>query len=145
RIHRNASHHQSPQHLTWTSLERLRQEIERHREANGKLPGSLADLELVKKTYVPVNEAGQPLDAWTRPFHYRVKADDYVLCSYGEDGQPGGDGPDTDLFAGEPDPWTDVATFSDFVTRPAHIPVHLACLLAGLITLPLCWLHARGE
>src|ERR1700722_16637949 len=51
--------------MTRHFLEELREEIEQHRVTTGKLPASLADLEVLKQ-----RQAGQPADEWGRPVHY---------------------------------------------------------------------------
>lgn len=38
-----------------------------------------------------------PKDPWRNDYHYAKSGDDYVLKSYGADGQPGGEGEDADV------------------------------------------------
>ena len=141
--YRNISQHRADQASTRGELELLREEIERHREATGKWPERLTDLNAVKEKQLRLDEAGLPVDWWGRPLEYRLAGANYVLFSYGRDGRPGGSGQDTDLFAGQPIP--DPPTFWEFTQMQEGMPVQLACLLAGAVAFPLCLLQAKGR
>lgn len=75
-------------------LDRLRDALDQHHQATGRYPERLADLKLDMR----LDEAGELVDPWGRPYQYRVEGDGYTLFSLGRDGQPGGDGLDADLF-----------------------------------------------
>ena len=45
----------------------------------------------------PYLKKGIPKDPWGNNYHYARSGDDYVLQSYGADGQPGGEGEDADV------------------------------------------------
>ncbi len=134
---------QSGQWDTSMSLKRLAQVVESYRQAMGKLPSSLADPDVAKSSGIPLDGAGQPLDAWGRPFHYGITADGYELYSYGRDGKPGGQGPDADQYAGETIRWPDSPTFWEFLILPETRGILLACILVGVLGFPLCLLQIR--
>jgi len=65
--------------------------VERFRGANGKCPGSLAEL-------VPAYLSAEPVDPWGRPIAYRSKpGGGYRLGCLGADGAEGGDRENADL------------------------------------------------
>jgi general secretion pathway protein G len=135
----------SPPYLTRMDLERLREDLERAREKTGDWPARLTDLNVVKEKRVRVDPEGQPVDGWGRPFQYKIEAGRYVLFSYGQDGKPGGVGPDADLYPGQGDAWSEPPTLVQFTTmREGNLPL-LACVLAGAVAFPLCLLEARGR
>ena len=45
----------------------------------------------------PYLKKGIPKDPWRNDYHYAKSGDDYVLQSYGKDGQPGGEGENADV------------------------------------------------
>jgi len=69
----------------------------------GRYPERLQDL-VVKpsdvdegKWFGPYLRNVVPKDPWDREYQYAKKEDDYVLQSYGADGQPGGEGENADI------------------------------------------------
>ncbi len=138
--------HQLGPSATRRSLDLLRQSIAHHQEKTGRLPASLADLDVVRKQEVPVDEAGNPIDSWERPLHYVVQGDRYELYSLGRDGQPGGVWLDADLYAGQPDPVRERLTLWQFATLADRGGgIKLSCLLAGILAFPLCLLGVKRE
>jgi len=129
--YRNWIFSMDPSAHTWRDLLLLRDKIEKYRQANGKLPKSLNDLDIVKN----------PCDSWGKPLVYRVEGDRFVLMSYGRDEQPGGSGSDADIFA-DPDAGPPKMSFWEFTedSTPQANGVKLCALVAGLLTLPLCLL-----
>ncbi|MGA1843445.1 MAG: type II secretion system major pseudopilin GspG [bacterium] len=72
----------------------------------GRYPERLQDL-VMKPTDVdegkwfgPYLRKEIPKDPWDNEYHYARQEDDYVLQSYGADGQPGGDGENADIPEG---------------------------------------------
>jgi len=45
----------------------------------------------------PYLKKGIPKDPWRNDYHYAKSGDDFVLQSYGKDGQPGGEGENADV------------------------------------------------
>ncbi len=45
----------------------------------------------------PYLKKGIPKDPWKNNYHYAKSGDDYILKSYGADGQPGGEGESADV------------------------------------------------
>lgn len=94
--------------LTKTAIARLRGEIELFKVEQNRYPGSLEDLvhcppSLDPARWHPYWDTA-PLDAWDRPFHYAVPGTrgPFDLVSYGDDGEPGGEGVDADLWSHPP-------------------------------------------
>src|SRR5262249_51320774 len=115
--------------MTWQELTQLREEIERFRQANGKLPAKLEDLDLVRIKQVQVNDAGQAVDVRGQPIQYQVTEDGYELYSFGRNG--GGK-----LYADAPDPRGELPTLWQFTTAPGSFGALAACVLAGVVALP---------
>jgi hypothetical protein len=126
-------------------LERLDEDIQRHKKTTGAWPARLTDLNVVKEKRVGVDETGEPVDGWGRPWQYRKDAGDYVLFSFGADGLPRGVGQNADLYPGQADSWPDHPTLAQFTALPETRPILLACILAGVVAFPLCLLQARGR
>jgi hypothetical protein len=131
------------QFATRRDLEVLRSGIERHGNATGSLPARLADLDEVKTEGVRVDDAGEVVDYWLHPYQYRVEGDNYTLFSYGRDGQLGGTGLDTDLYAGEEHHPGECLTLWQFTTAWGVGGIQVTCILAGLVAFPLCFLQGR--
>lgn len=111
--------------------------IEKHHENTGHWPGSLAEVEALKDR---LNDKGQFLDPWKHPYQYRVNGDKYELYSLGKDGQPGGEGLDADLYAGnQPAP----PTFSQFMFDLPTGGVLAACIISGVCAGLICLLQRR--
>ncbi len=131
---------QDAQDITRYQIEELRAEVERYREASGRLPTSLAELDAVKEHKLRQDDEGRPLDAWERPYHYEVNDGSYDLYSLGRDGRVGGFGLDADLHAGKRHSATELPTLWQFTTELPTKGIQLSCLLAGLLAFPLCLL-----
>jgi len=129
---------------TRNDLERLREGIEHHKRETGAFPKDLTELKLVKEKGVNVDKAGQPVDGWGRRFVYYNYTTSYELKSYGRVGMPGKLGATAPLIAGEPDSWPERPTIIQFATMPETLPIQLACVLAGVISFPLCLLKTKG-
>ena len=129
---------------TRRSLEALRQDIEAYADKNGAYPAKLTDLKVVQHEHVPTDEAGNPVDMWGNPLQYQVQGDSYQLYSYGPHGPQGGGGPNTYLYAGQPDPMVERTPFWQYTLSERARPVQKVCLLAGLIAFPLSLLQATG-
>jgi hypothetical protein len=127
----------SPQSSTWRLLKRVCESVERYRQKAGKLPADLTELDIVKDKEVPVNEKGQPVDVWGNPFGYQVNGENYVVISYGLDGQPGGEGFDADLRSDQ-DPGFVKMTLWEFTSETRTMGMKLACILGGLFAFPVC-------
>jgi hypothetical protein len=132
--------HGLDQQLTRRSLIELRDDIEKYKETNGKLPEKLEDLDVFKKGFLRQNDAGQAVDGWLRPFAYEVEDGEYRLFSYGRDGEPGGEGLDADLYPGGRS-WG--PTLWQYATYPGTFDIFVMCALAGLIAFPICLLQGR--
>ncbi len=130
---------------TRRDLERLREEIERHKKTTGALPAQLTDLKMVADKEVPVDATGYPVDGWNQPFFYRHYDGKYELFSLGPERLVGGVGKYADMHAGKPDTWPEHPSLTEFSRLPEARPAQIACLLAGVVAFPLCLLQARGQ
>jgi len=81
------------QRKTWDTMQATMTAIDTYKATNGNYPASLAVL-----------PGGEPLDAWGRPFVYRLPGlgADYDLISLGADGKPGGEDLDADISSAAP-------------------------------------------
>jgi general secretion pathway protein G len=80
--------------LTEAQIKRLKGEVELFKAEKDRYPESLQDL-------VPRYLDEIPKDAWNRPFIYRVPGvrGPFDIVSLGEDGLPGGEGANADLWS----------------------------------------------
>ena len=80
--------------LTETQIKRLKSEVELYKVETDRYPERLEEL-------VPKYLDEVPKDSWNRPFVYRVPGmrGAFDIVSLGEDGLPGGKGPDADLWS----------------------------------------------
>ena len=83
--------------LTKTAISRLKGEVELYRADMNRYPESLQDL-------VPRYLDEVPKDGWDRPFIYRSQGTRgaFDIVSLGEDGLPGGEGVNADLWSHPP-------------------------------------------
>jgi general secretion pathway protein G len=80
--------------LTETQIKILKGDVELYRVDHNRFPDSLNDL-------VPKYRDEVPKDGWGRAFQYRVPESRgaFDIVSLGEDGLPGGEGVDADLWS----------------------------------------------
>jgi general secretion pathway protein G len=80
--------------LTEAQIKVLKGEVELYKVENNRFPETLQDL-------VPKYRDEAPKDAWNRPFVYRVPGTrgTFDIVSLGEDGLPGGEGVNADLWS----------------------------------------------
>ena len=80
--------------LTEAQIKKLKGEVELYKVDKDRYPESLQDL-------VPKYVDEVPKDAWNRPFIYRSQGTRgaYDIVSLGEDGLPGGEGTNADLWS----------------------------------------------
>ena len=82
---------------------RIADGVEAFREARGRYPTTAEGLSLlIQEGFLRYNAPDRTLrDPWNRPYLYewsgRVHPDRFDVKSYGEDGQPGGDGENADI------------------------------------------------
>jgi hypothetical protein len=145
REYRGYSYFRFPQEMTRTELERFREGIEQHREATGKLPAHLNELVPVPEQQFMSDGIGRPFDGWGHSLQYVVADGTYKLFSYGEDGKPGGEGLDADLYAGAPPSDRERLTLAQFMARPDAKGIQLTCLVAGAIAFPLFFVYGLGQ
>ena len=80
--------------LTKAAISKLKGEVELYKADKSRYPESLQEL-------VPKYMDEVPKDGWDRPFIYRPQGTRgaFDIVSLGEDGLPGGDGVNTDLWS----------------------------------------------
>lgn len=130
---------------TWMDLERLRKDIDDYKATTGHWPARLTDLPAVKEHNVHLDNAGNPVDSWDRPLHYRVEGESYTLFSYGRDGQAGGFGQDADLYAGRVLSEEQRPTLWQYSHTRDALPALIASVMAGVVAFPIFLLNARGK
>jgi general secretion pathway protein G len=93
--------------MTKAMIRQLESEVELFKVEHSRYPKSLLDLvrhpayvdarKWISGGYLPE----EPFDGWVRPFLYRVPGlrGPFDIVSWGEDGQPGGEGVDADLWS----------------------------------------------
>lgn len=131
---------------TQHELDWLEKSIKEYRQAAGRLPATLAELEAGKgERRFRVNPQGQVVDIWEHPHQYRVEGDSFTLYSFGRDGQPGGVGHDADIYptsAGRP---LEPLTFRQFTFEEETTGVRLTCLVAGVCAGAVCMRHSGNR
>jgi Type II secretion system (T2SS), protein G len=132
----------NPQFQTWRWLKQVCDNVDRYRQERGKLPESLAVLDIDENQHLLINENKQPLDDWGHPFRYQVEGDNYVIISYGQDGEPGGKGYDADLRSDQEPEFVTMSLW-EFTTSSHTWGMKICCVLAGLFTLPICLMQSR--
>jgi type II secretory pathway pseudopilin PulG len=140
----NFSNYRASEHATRQYLTQLTEEIERHRAAKGRLPDSLAELEVVRKGETRLDDAGQAADAWGNPYRYRVEGDNYSLYSFGRDGRPGGVGLDADVYPWEVGQTLQPPTLWQFAFEMQTGGIVASCALAGILA-GLVWFQTLEE
>lgn len=91
----------SPAWTTRTELRGLAAAIEAHKEQKGNYPARLADIDGMKEWFKH-DTGGQLHDRWEHPIQYSVTDAGFTLFSFGQDGQPGGEGDDADIHHDQP-------------------------------------------
>lgn len=124
--------------FTRADLNQIVDEISKYRDATGKLPASLDEVQRFNAQKYPVSYLRLE-DAWSRPFHYEVKGDTYDLFSYGRDDKPGGTGLDADIHAGQEKSEAEKLTLWQFAEVETG-GMRDSCLLAGAVAFPICLL-----
>jgi general secretion pathway protein G len=93
--------------LTIAALSKLKADVELFKVEQNRYPETLQDL-LRRPAYIDVRKWPAhgyrdevPLDGWERPCTYRLPGErgPFDLISWGEDGKPGGEGVDADLWS----------------------------------------------
>ena len=130
--------------FTRHELDDLREAVERHRQATGRLPANLADLKEVKgRDRYKHHADGGPLDAWDRPHQYRVDGDGFALFSFGRDGLRDGVGLDADIYptlAGRPQ---EMPTLRQFAFELPTDGIRFTCIMAGVCGGLICLIQSR--
>lgn len=115
--------------FTESVLESLLYEIDAFHRERGRPPAQLAELSSVRQGRYLRDATGAIVDGWGHPIVYRRDGSDWVLLSYGLDGQPGGEGLATDLrFRDRAPP----ATLRQFVFDLPTSGVLWTCILTGV-------------
>lgn len=137
RTYRNFDYFDVAQFYTRRVFIGLQKNIDDYRQATGKLPATLADIESFMARKKPPEDVPYLQDGWNRPLHYHVEGETYDLYSLGRDDQPGGSGLDADLHAGKPDPENEALTLGQFTgAMPGHMAA--AFVLAGAVSFSVC-------
>lgn len=119
------------EYYTRSELDVLEGWIRDHREAVGRPPTRLVDLEKVAKSF-EVDADGRPLDEWRRPYQYAVEGGRIVLYSFGRDGRPGGEGSDADVYPRSADRPFRRPTLRQFVFELPTAGIWTAGAVAGI-------------
>jgi len=84
-------------HLTEAQIKILKGDVELYKVDHNRFPETLQEL-------VPKYRDEVPKDGWKRPFQYRVPGSRgaFDIVSLGEDGLPGGEGVNADLWSHPP-------------------------------------------
>lgn len=138
--HRNLWYDRFGGHETQQELKYLEEVIEKHRQAGGRLPATLAELKSEKDRSPP------PLvDHWKNPFQYRPDGDAFTLFSFGRDGREGGDGRNADIYPPSANRTASRPTLREFALDPESRGVRLTAVLAGVFALLVCVLPPRAR
>jgi hypothetical protein len=131
---------------TQLKLDWIEKAIQEHRQATGRLPADLAELDAGKaERRFRVNPRGQVVDAWERPYQYRAEGDTFTLYSFGRDGRPGGEGHDADVYPTSARRPLEPLTFRQFTFKEPTDGVQLTCLMAGACAGAVCMRPARNR
>lgn len=84
--------HEARVKLAKADISWLHQFVDEFRKKKGALPTDLVQLGEIKSRITKT-----PLDPWSRPYQYQVEGINYRIFSFGEDGKPGGSGPNADI------------------------------------------------
>jgi hypothetical protein len=123
-------------------LDRFEEAIESHRKATGRLPATLAELDVVKDPD-RLDADGQVIDSWRHPYQYRVEGDGFTLYSFGGDGQAGGEGLDADVYPRSTGRRLQTPTLRQFTFDLGTEGIRWTCVAAGVCAALACLLPSR--
>jgi hypothetical protein len=128
------------QYSAQNGLRRLGRYLDEFAEASQKEnqipPDKIGDLHVpANDPYIRTNERGDIVDEWDKPVTYEKTGDRFVAVSLGRDGDPGGVGPDADLYSDNRSRGAKSPSFRQFVTeRDRREIVNVGFMLDGLFT-----------
>jgi general secretion pathway protein G len=119
--------------------------IEDYAETNGHFPASLSDVPDIKRMALicDIGEDQLICDDWGWPLHYEMKKGAFVLCSFGREGRPGGEGLDADICSDNLRALY-FTPFWQFVFDLPTTPVKAISLIVGIATCLICNTNAGG-
>lgn len=119
------------------------QALEDTKEALGRYPARLEDLDPARLSTLRGATPGGPLDPWGNPYVYRSDGASYSLRSLGHDGRAGGIGIDADRDS-LPTSSVPVPTFRQFTFDLPSQGVRFPCGILGFIVLVICVQERMG-
>ncbi len=132
------------QWFTQCTLEDISQAIPEYHTLTNSLPQRLEDLRALEgKYWLRFDDEQRLVDGWQRPFEYSTDGTNYVVTSFGRDGEPGGVGLDRDLTAADLHPHDAIPTFAQFIGDCPTQGIVGTCIFAGALTAVLCWFLAK--
>lgn len=111
--------------------------VDDFRQRHHRLPKSLDEVARDQPDQSRVN-AQDFDDGWQRPLIYVVDGGRYELISYGQDGRPGGDALDGDIYSDRPMPPIHMS-FADFLKLPTFANILMLVLLTAGICFAAAW------
>ncbi len=123
-----------PQFTTQWTIEAMKGEIDEYQKKHGVPPPSQWALESWRNKGSNTELAGAYSDAWERPFIYKVSGQQYEIISYGEDGVPGGNGPDADLSSLNLEPPEATLSQRELYNHPLSGGVVITSTICGVLT-----------
>ena len=149
---RDAPGYRWPHQYTLEDLRRLAAALDEDYKQKGSYPATLADLKSAHPDDVHLDDSGEVVDRWDRPYQYRAEGNNYTLFSLGRDGKPGGVGLDEDLDVRDSIPQKDghfqlpdvgVPTLRQFTFECGTGGVRLVSALAGVFAFVACLVSLR--
>jgi len=137
------------QHLTRIFLREIDTSLVLYQQKSNALPSSLEQLRTftnadnVTFSSVMLDPKGGFWDAWHHPYIYSKDGTNFLVTSYGRDGQPGGRGPDADLTNKNPYPKEAWPTFSQFLQNGRFGGMIASSVICGILAAFLSLMTVR--
>jgi hypothetical protein len=116
---------------TQITLHEIDRAVSEYRRMSNLLPVSLGQLQVLTNDQLPFGNDGSLIDGWQRPFRYQTDGTNWLVTSYGRDGQLGGEGLDYDLTSKDPNPKGAMPTFSQFIHDMRTGNMIPSCIICG--------------
>lgn len=124
----------------WIQLVTIQGFVREFQREHNRLPTSISEIEggvgTLRRDFN---------DPWGRPLKLAISDKEFLVTTYGRDGQPGGIGLDADLSTDNLSPPEANLTLQQYLFEIDSSSVWLSCALCGLLAAVLTWRESRPQ